>query len=149
MYQKTKTSGFTIVELLIVIVVIAILATITIVAFNGVSARASSTSAQATASTVLEKIELYHAEYSSYIDNTSQLTSSDQSNQPWFVAGVDFTENVIDSKPSRPATINVFACASGGMQVGYWKYSDPSGLQKVSTGNTTSCSDTPIGTIGL
>lgn len=38
---KTKQNGFTIVELLIVIVVIAILAAITVVAFNGIQARAS------------------------------------------------------------------------------------------------------------
>lgn len=38
--NSNKTRGFTIVELLIVIVVIAILASITIVAFNGVQARA-------------------------------------------------------------------------------------------------------------
>ena len=149
MHQKSKTSGFTIVELLIVIVVIAILATITIVAFNGVSARASSTSAQATASTILEKIELHHSENSRYIDNTSELTSDGQSNQPWYVTGVDFTDTLIASKPSRPATINVFACESGGMQVGYWKYTNPAELQKVGTGNTSSCSNTLISTIGL
>ncbi|MGB4768441.1 MAG: prepilin-type N-terminal cleavage/methylation domain-containing protein [Candidatus Saccharimonas sp.] len=37
---STKQKGFTIVELLIVIVIIAILAAITIVAFNGVQQRA-------------------------------------------------------------------------------------------------------------
>ena len=38
--MKSPRSGFTIVELLIVIVVIAILAAITIVAFNGIQERA-------------------------------------------------------------------------------------------------------------
>ncbi len=38
--SQTKRQGFTLVELIIVIVVIAILATLTIVAYNGVSARA-------------------------------------------------------------------------------------------------------------
>lgn len=42
--MRKSTSGFTIVELLIVIVVIAILAAITIVAYNGIQARAKATS---------------------------------------------------------------------------------------------------------
>ena len=41
--MKKATSGFTIVELLIVIVVIAILAAITIVAYNGIQTRAKNT----------------------------------------------------------------------------------------------------------
>jgi general secretion pathway protein G len=45
MWAKTKQPGFTIVELLIVIVVIGILAAITIVAYNGVQNRARDTAA--------------------------------------------------------------------------------------------------------
>jgi prepilin-type N-terminal cleavage/methylation domain-containing protein len=43
MWAKTKHSGFTIVELLIVIVVIGILAAITIVAYNGIQDRSRTT----------------------------------------------------------------------------------------------------------
>ena len=45
MHEKLtqKRTGFTIVELLIVIVVIGILAAITIVAFNGIQTRAKNT----------------------------------------------------------------------------------------------------------
>jgi len=42
MLRGQKQSGFTIVELLIVVVVIAILAAITIVAYNGIQNRAKS-----------------------------------------------------------------------------------------------------------
>jgi len=51
--------GFTIVELLIVIVVIGILAAITIVAFNGVQSRAKDSAAQSMASQVGKKVAEY------------------------------------------------------------------------------------------
>jgi general secretion pathway protein G len=47
MWAKNKQTGFTIVELLIVIVVIGILAAITIVAYNGIQNRARDTTATA------------------------------------------------------------------------------------------------------
>jgi prepilin-type N-terminal cleavage/methylation domain-containing protein len=56
--MKRTTSGFTIVELLIVIVVIAILATISIVAYNGVQDRAIATAVKADLATFAKKIEL-------------------------------------------------------------------------------------------
>lgn len=45
-WAKNKNSGFTIVELLIVVVVIAILAAITIVAYNGISGRSKASALQ-------------------------------------------------------------------------------------------------------
>ncbi len=52
-------SGFTIVELLIVVVVIAILAAITIVAYNGIQNRAKASAAQATAKQAYTKIQSF------------------------------------------------------------------------------------------
>lgn len=54
-----KRTGFTIVELLIVVVVIAILAAITIVAYNGIQNRAKQSAAQSLVSQVNKKILTY------------------------------------------------------------------------------------------
>jgi prepilin-type N-terminal cleavage/methylation domain-containing protein len=54
-----KTKGFTIVELLVVIVVIAILATVTIVAFNGVQARARDSQRMSDITAIDKAIKLY------------------------------------------------------------------------------------------
>jgi len=60
--KKVKSQGFTIVELLIVIVVIGILAAITIVAYNGIQSRGKAAAAQALANGIIKKAEIYNTE---------------------------------------------------------------------------------------
>lgn len=60
--QKTK-SGFTIVELLIVIVIIGILAAITIVAYNGIQERARASSVSSALNQANKKIALYQVDF--------------------------------------------------------------------------------------
>lgn len=64
--HKTKQRGFTIVELLIVIVVIAILAAITIVAYNGIQTRARDSGRAADIATLQKVLEIYHADKGGY-----------------------------------------------------------------------------------
>ncbi|MAU34128.1 hypothetical protein CL689_04360 [Candidatus Saccharibacteria bacterium] len=59
--MKKSASGFTIVELLIVIVVIAILAAITIVAYNGIQNNAKNTKTIAATNAWIKGIRLYEA----------------------------------------------------------------------------------------
>lgn len=61
--KQLRSSGFTIVELLIVIVVIGILAAITIVAYGGIQARARDSLRKNDIDTITKALELY------YIDN--------------------------------------------------------------------------------
>lgn len=63
MIKKNQTPGFTIVELLIVIVVIAILAAISIVAYNGIQQRAKDSQRKSDITAITKALELY------YIDN--------------------------------------------------------------------------------
>lgn len=62
MIPRINNRGFTIVELLIVVVVIAILAAITIVAFNGIQQRAQNSAIQSTISQAAKKLEIYKAD---------------------------------------------------------------------------------------
>lgn len=64
--MRKTTSGFTIVELLIVIVVIGILAAITIVSFNGVQNKAKSAKKSSDVVAIQKKMEVYKAINSSY-----------------------------------------------------------------------------------
>lgn len=64
--QGSTHSGFTIVELLIVVVVIAILAAITIVAYNGITANAKESALKADLNTTAKKVGLTQAETGSY-----------------------------------------------------------------------------------
>jgi general secretion pathway protein G len=61
-----KDHGFTIVELLIVIVVIGILAAIVIVAFNGVQSSARDTERKAELGSVQKALEMYHIDNGGY-----------------------------------------------------------------------------------
>lgn len=64
--MKKSTSGFTIVELLIVIVVIAILATISVVAYNGIQTRANNTQTIDAVGQFVKAYSLYAADNGDY-----------------------------------------------------------------------------------
>ena len=66
MNKTSSVRGFTIVELLIVIVVIGILAAITIVAYNGVQQRARDSVRTSDIQAVQKALALYHADNGAY-----------------------------------------------------------------------------------
>ena len=64
--NSTKSRGFTIVELLVVIVVIAILASITIVVFNGVQQRARDSRRDSAMNIIKKTMEMYKLDNGQY-----------------------------------------------------------------------------------
>jgi len=89
-----KTSyGFTIVELLIVVVVIAILAAITIVAYNGIAQRAAESAAQSAASQAAKKIAAWQVLNNSGIPTSPEeagITSSGNTQYQYTAIGNGF-----------------------------------------------------------
>ncbi len=66
--MKIAKSGFTIVELLIVIVVIAILAAISIVAYNGIQQRARDSQRSAEMASIEKALQLYYIDNGGWVD---------------------------------------------------------------------------------
>jgi prepilin-type N-terminal cleavage/methylation domain-containing protein len=135
-YKKNKTAGFTIVELLIVIVVIGILAAITIVAYNGVQSRARSTNAQAAANGVLKKAEVYNtddlAPTVGYPTLPSHLSGA-TADKTYAITGATFATGTGGTSPNfttapttapaSPSVLIFYSCgATGGLRVDYWDY---------------------------
>ena len=73
--MKKSISGFTIVELLIVIVVIAVLAAITLVAFNGIQNRGHDAAVQSDLQTLAKKLRLYYVDNEAYPASFAALES--------------------------------------------------------------------------
>ena len=71
--------GFTIVELLIVIVVIGILAAITIVAFNGIQQRGKLSAAQSAANAIVKKAEAANSVTGSYPTAATGFSANNES----------------------------------------------------------------------
>lgn len=126
MIKQTKQRGFTIVELLIVVVIIAILAAITIVAYNGITNRAKTSATVATAASVQKKAEAYAIDISTglYPTTLAALTGAASSTSYYMPAsGVTLVNPVISAAPGDNKSISFYTCAGAtGYQIKYWDF---------------------------
>lgn len=132
--MKYKTqNGFTIVELLIVVVVIAILAAITIVSYNGITQQAKTSSAQSTASTFQKKAELYLSVAGHYPVDGNALSDPDQ---PYHLTEGFGYLNATDIE-NKENLVRVLKCADAasdqaaiddsnitGLEIHYWDFGE-------------------------
>lgn len=113
---QTSIKGFTIVELLVVVVIIAILASVTVVAYNSMQTRAKNSAAQTALNTFSKKIQTYYQLKGSYPSTTtaviSDLNTYTESKMP--------TSGLAVGTPSATngtTTIKVELCTSGGVKL--------------------------------
>jgi len=126
--NKVKQSGFTIVELLIVVVVIAILAAITIVAYTGIQNRAKDSAASALGNNLIKKVESYYTINSQYPTlaklKSNQSPSSTTNGSGGAEAALDTntsTSAVASPTPTDEKTVQYRLCGTTGAWVTYWQ----------------------------
>lgn len=117
--MKKSTNGFTIVELLIVVIVIAILAAIVTVVYNGVQERATNTAVRATArhAVLLAKTYITQNERYPYTGRACLTTSKCYNGS---LIGSDATlNNNLGTVGSLPGSVPTWSTAYGGVLYDY------------------------------
>lgn len=106
---KTKTSGFTIVELLVVIVVIGILAAITIVSYSGITTRAKIASLQSDLSNSSKQLRMFNVDkgyYPSTVSTDCALSPTSSTNLCLKVSpGNDYTTTAYENLSPQTFTL--------------------------------------------
>lgn len=144
---KVNNQGFTIVELLIVVVVIAILAAITIVSYNGITNRANASAADSLVASWRKKVELYQGEIGRYPRLASQLNDATKA---YYITDSSLTANANPTSTNGKTMVWVQACGATapaadadvtGMRITYWDYDATTpAATAVNIGTTTACS---------
>jgi len=123
---KRNDSGFTIVELLVVIVVIGILAAITIVSYTGITTRSKQSQAQSNANSVMQVVSAYTADSSTngggdgaYTGTLSNITSYTTTKLP---SNITFALQTAGTPSNSDGPNNIYYLNKGttGACITYW-----------------------------
>lgn len=132
--SKTKKSGFTIVELLIVIVVIAILATISIIAYQGITKRAAETTLQSDLRNASTKLATNHATDGSY-PNPSLPSDIKASNGNTFQYNASNTSYCLSATSSNTSANSYYITNSSPITQGLCSGHTPDGSTTITSGS--------------
>jgi prepilin-type N-terminal cleavage/methylation domain-containing protein len=150
MHQPLKSTGFTIIELIIVIVIIGILASITLISYSGVTQRTNNAAAEQAARSAVGEIEAYNAATGSFPYDISLLTSD--SSAEYYIAPTVATFTLSSTQPASTIEVKYIKCGKTpntiqsdistdnsnitGARVYYWTYTGtPNADSYVSAGN--------------
>jgi prepilin-type N-terminal cleavage/methylation domain-containing protein len=164
MNRGGSQKGFTIVELLIVVVVIAILAAITIVAYNGVNRRAQASALQSDLASAIRKVETVKTASGTDTYPSDSTGLGLPANVTYYMVGttnsycVESTNNGINglvySATNTNTTPNPVPCSQAGL-IGWWKLngngddSGPDALASTATGTTPTTSHAGLSNMAL
>lgn len=150
--SSLKNVGFTIVELLVVIVIIAILASISIVTYSGIQSRANNTIVQSDLTNMAKKIEIDKITRGEYLPGGT--ASSNSTNLPgfkfpvsrdayWVSSGVNLF--YCQGKIGGNDTFRLVAKSKSGMVYQYDAIGGHSNRGEISINNTVACQDFAAG----
>lgn len=117
--RKNLNSGFTIVELLVVIVVIAILASVTVVGYNGIQNRATTTVAKNDLRTIGTTLQLYKSETGLYPRTHEELLDALNNQPQTLTLGVTNTGSI--ASPAPKSFVYCYSDDGSNMWVAAWK----------------------------
>lgn len=140
LHAHKHRNGFTIVELLIVIVVIGILAAITVVAYNGMQNRATNTTVQTDLRNMNAKLAMFRIDNSRYPGNLAELDSLNFKVAQAAYAGAPAHDmNITYCINSDASLYTLFAYAKSGT---LYKVDHTNSVQAIPAASISSCGDT-------
>ncbi len=141
-HRIVQSRGFTIVELLVVIVVIGILAAITIVSYTGITAKANTTANKNNANSVRRAAQMVYTDSAtSTFPATGATSATVVANLNTGSAKIPTGLTVNNAQLAAGATIQYLTNGGAGICIGYWDYSGSGSAVYLYAGNATAGSN--------